>query len=134
MAWERVDEGFFRPTSAEPCTNPTYRYSVDDDTTSGRLELQVSFDNAETPTTVTCFAARGNILNWASASKLDIQKKFLPAVNFIPAMKNGMKNGNVDNTDTTDTVDDRLVSEHEVVRERDLKSRFLSIKKRMELR
>jgi len=112
LAWERIDEGFFHPTSAEPCADPTYIYSVDDGTNSGRPELQVSFDNADTPTAVTCFAARGNILNWATASKLDIQKKILTGGKFYSGNEKWDASGKVDNAVTSDMDDDRLVSEH----------------------
>ena len=37
----------------------------------------IDINEAPDPNTVTVFAASGNFLNWASASKLDIQKKIL---------------------------------------------------------
>ena len=40
-------------------------------------ELCLSIDTGVTPHAVTGFAARGNFLNWAMASKIDIQKKIL---------------------------------------------------------
>jgi len=40
-------------------------------------ELCLSIDASAAPPVVTQFAARGNFLNWAAASKMDIQKKIL---------------------------------------------------------
>ena len=37
----------------------------------------IAIDESGSPKTVTAFAALGNFLNWAAASKLDIQKKIL---------------------------------------------------------
>ncbi|MGX9728496.1 MAG: hypothetical protein ACTFAK_14630 [Candidatus Electronema sp. VV] len=39
--------------------------------------LCVTIDNTKTPKKVNAFAARGNLLNWAVASKFDVQKKIL---------------------------------------------------------
>ncbi len=39
--------------------------------------LCITIDEAASPKTVTAFAASGNFLNWAGASKLDVQKKIL---------------------------------------------------------
>ena len=40
-------------------------------------ELCLSIDTSVTPHAVTDFAGRGNFLNWAAASNIDIQKKIL---------------------------------------------------------
>lgn len=117
LAWDRLDEGYFSPQSTPPCASPSYTYTVADGTEGGRLELQVSFDNTAAPTAVTCFAARGNLLNWATASKLDIQKKILTGGKFY-AGNEIWKDGAPDNSKETDTFkqadadDDRLVAEH----------------------
>ncbi|MBT8368427.1 MAG: hypothetical protein KJP23_27350, partial [Deltaproteobacteria bacterium] len=54
--------------AASLCTSASY-------TASG--ELCLSVDTSAAPHTVTQLAARGNFLNWAAASKMDIQKKIL---------------------------------------------------------
>ena len=119
LAWDRLDEGYFSPQATPPCDPPSYTYTVANGTGGERLELQVSFadDSTGRPEAVTCFAARGNLLNWATASKLDIQKKILTGGKFY-AGNEIWKDGAPDNskeTDTfkqTDTNDDRLVAEH----------------------
>lgn len=45
----------------------------------------VSINESVNPKTVTAFAATGNFLNWATASKLDIQKKILTGGKYDPA-------------------------------------------------
>ena len=109
LAWDRLDEGFFSPQATPPCDSPSYTYTED-----GRLELQVTFglDAAGERETVTCFAARGNLLNWATASKLDIQKKILTGGKFYSGNERWTSAGVADNTWTDDAADDRLVSEH----------------------
>ena len=113
LAWDRLDEGYFSPQAAPPCGTPSYTYTVADGTVGGRLELQVSFDDATAPKAVTCFAARGNLLNWATASKLDIQKKILTGGKYYAGNEKWNADGTPDNTiQTADTNDDRLVAEH----------------------
>lgn len=112
LAWDRLDEGYFSPQTSAPCATPSYTYTVADGAGGNRLELQVSFDNAATPTAVTCFAARGNLLNWATASKLDIQKKILTGGKFYAGNEVWNDDGVPDNTVQSDIDDDRLVSEH----------------------
>ena len=112
LAWDRLDEGYFSPQAAPPCATPSYTYTVADGTVGGRLELQVSFDDAAAPKAVTCFAARGNLLNWATASKLDIQKKILTGGKYYAGNEKWNADGTPDNTIKTDTNDDRLVAEH----------------------
>ena len=112
LAWERLDEGYFSPQAEPPCASPSFTYTVQDGTEGGRLELQVRFDDAAAPKAVTCFAARGNLLNWATASKLDIQKKILTGGKFYAGNEIWNADGVPDNTVQLDSDDDRLVSEH----------------------
>ncbi len=65
----------------------------------------------EPPTDVYCFAAKGNFINWASASKFDIQKKILTGGKYSAGYEVQDATGAVDNSVTTDTADDRLIAE-----------------------
>ena len=46
-------------------------------TTLSSSTLCIAINEAVSPKTVTAFVASGNFLNWAAASKLDVQKKIL---------------------------------------------------------
>lgn len=113
--WERLDEGYFEEVAGPPCTNPSYTHSY----TSGTdtiTDLQITMVDADgktitdtatqTPAAVTCFAAKGNFLNWAAASKFDVQKKILTGGKYYA----GYEDPNY--AVTADNGDDRLVSEH----------------------
>ena len=113
--WQRLDEGYFEEVGAAPCTSPSYTASHTDSAGTS-TDLQITMVDAvgntitdvstQTPASVTCFAAKGNFLNWASASKFDIQKKILTGGKYHAGYEDA------DNTVTTDNGDDRLVGEH----------------------
>ena len=119
--WKRLDEGYFEKIdniANDSCTDPSY--SIQD-------VLQITLNNkgskisGTTPLAadeVTCFRATGNFLNWASASKFDIQKKILTGGKYSAGyeVKKKAADGkeivdDIDNTITTDTGDDRLIQE-----------------------
>lgn len=114
-AWQRLDEGYFEEVESPPCTAPSYTHSYTSGT-SAVTDLQITMVDAsgnkvtntetQTPAAVTCFAAKGNFLNWAAASKFDVQKKILTGGKYYAGYENP------DNAVTTDNGDDRLVSEH----------------------
>ena len=79
--WTRIDEGYFQETSD---TDTTF-LCVDSGGTkhsTTALDLCVNIDDSSTADDVSddkfiAFAATGNFLNWATASKFDIQKHIL---------------------------------------------------------
>lgn len=77
VTWNRLDEGSFvvtdQSSAATYCSNASGA-STDKYTHS---DLCVSLDNTVTPGKVSAFAARGSFLNWAMASKFDVEKKIL---------------------------------------------------------
>ena len=102
LLWNRLDEGYFEEQSSEPCASPSYYYLNDPDGTAERKDLKITFDNTAAPTAVTCFGARGNVLNWLSASKFDIEKQVLTGGKFYGGYEARDNTGEVDNTDFTD--------------------------------
>jgi len=83
-AWIRLDEGGFEAvayltSSADAVTH----FSAEDGTAHSQDDLyvkivnEVDINGVSRGSGVTGFAATGNLLNWASASKFDIQKKVL---------------------------------------------------------
>ena len=115
LVWDRLDEGYFAKSADEPCTS-SFEYLAAPGTADERKDLQITFayDTATppNPTDVTCFAATGNFINWASASKFDIQKKILTGGKFYEGYEARDASGNTDNSVITDIGDDRLISEH----------------------
>lgn len=97
--WERLDEGYFEEVAGVtgPCASPSYSHTGGNGT-----DLQVTKSSTE----VTCFAAKGNFLNWASASKFDIEKKVLTGGKYYTGYEEA------DKADISDNGDDRLVSEN----------------------
>ncbi len=75
-SWKSLRQGQFERLTARPasasaaCSGSGTKYTWTD-------ALCITVDNAATPKKVTSFVARGNFLNWATASKFDIQKKIL---------------------------------------------------------
>ncbi|WP_417913957.1 hypothetical protein [Candidatus Electronema sp. JM] len=74
--WQSLRQGGFTPLANAPasataaCSGNGTKYTRTD-------ALCLTIDTAVTPTKVTSFVARGNFLNWATASKFDIEKKIL---------------------------------------------------------
>uniref|UniRef100_UPI004055C0EE PilC/PilY family type IV pilus protein n=1 Tax=Candidatus Electronema sp. TaxID=2698783 RepID=UPI004055C0EE len=75
-SWKSLRQGQFERLAARPasasaaCSGSGTKYTRTD-------ALCITVDNAATPKKVISFVARGNFLNWAMASKFDIQKKIL---------------------------------------------------------
>ncbi|CAK8712746.1 PilC beta-propeller domain-containing protein [Candidatus Electrothrix aarhusensis] len=73
--WTSLRQGEFRPTDETTAlafcsgASGSSKYTHDD--------LCISLDNSASPTQVSAFAAQGNFLNWAMASRFDIEKKIL---------------------------------------------------------
>ncbi|WP_420209435.1 hypothetical protein [Candidatus Electronema sp. JC] len=73
--WKSLRQGEFQEITASAaashCSGATgTKYTRADN-------LCITVDNTTTPKKVNAFAARGNLLNWAMASKFDVQKKIL---------------------------------------------------------
>jgi type IV pilus assembly protein PilY1 len=84
--WYKYDEtdGQFEESTATACDSATgTKYS------SSEVCITVN------PDEVTAFAAKGNLLNWATASKLDIQKKILTGGKYEEAGTYGAPNGRI---------------------------------------
>lgn len=129
LNWQRLDEGYFQEWTAvgDPCPNAPYpddsiRVTVLDE--NGAVATDFDPDQSTPsglfPVSVSCFAARGNFLNWATASKLDIQKKILTGGKFNPGYEVKDSSWEVDNTYNNqtlyaavidDTEDDRMIME-----------------------
>lgn len=77
--WKRLDEGHFEEVSGwTDVTDATTKYAALAGTDYAQDDLFVKIvDDGGINSGVTAFAATGNILNWASASKFDIQKDVL---------------------------------------------------------
>lgn len=56
-------------------------------------DVGIAIDETATPNVVTAFAAKGNYLNWAMASKLDIEKEILTGGKYEAAGTYGAPNG-----------------------------------------
>lgn len=66
--WVQVDEGSFAAvTNGSECDNTDY----------SNTDVCIEVDETTTPKSVPTFSAKGKFLNWASASKFDIQKSIL---------------------------------------------------------
>ncbi|WP_136795720.1 pilus assembly protein [Desulfosediminicola ganghwensis] len=107
LLWDKI-EGYFEEvgdasdSGVDACPSASYKAESawnDDGTSKTRKDLQITYDDTKAPTAVTCFGASGKLLNWASASKIDIQKKILTG-------------GKLSTGAEATTDDDRLVSEH----------------------
>ena len=59
----------------------------------GNTYVCISVDKSQDPDEVTAFVARGNFLNWAAASKLDIEKKILTGGKYEATGTYGAPNG-----------------------------------------
>jgi type IV pilus assembly protein PilY1 len=114
--WTRLDEGYFETIddiTADSCASPSYTL-LDMQITLLNNGSQISGSSPPAADQVTCFRAKGNFLNWASASKFDIQKKILTGGKYsagYEAQKTVDGKKVVDNSITTDTGDDRLIQE-----------------------
>lgn len=158
--WQRMDGHWAKVDSTvSPCPDPSFTYTRFDadgnrevnpddltDTDFG-YDMKVTMYDGTTKITslnyddtnvtadaVTCFAARGNFLNWASASKFDIQKEILtggkysagyedplivdpdedPDSDYDGPLEVGFDDDGVpfpDNEETGDADDDRLIAE-----------------------
>ena len=84
--WLRMDEGYFEEVSYSTSAAAATAFAAEAGDAYDHTDLYVKIvsanayiDGAWTPmeSTVSAFAASGNLLNWASASKFDIQKKIL---------------------------------------------------------
>lgn len=77
--WQRLNAGYFEETTLA-AAGAALAAAAGDSYTHPELYVKivsVLVDAVLTPSTVSYFAATGNLLNWASASKFDIQKKIL---------------------------------------------------------
>lgn len=72
--WLLLDEGKFVAVTVNDITT---HCDAADGTAEYNDNLCISIDTSTTPDSVTQFVARGNFLNWASASKFDVQKQIL---------------------------------------------------------
>ncbi|MCW5206254.1 hypothetical protein VU08_04900 [Desulfobulbus sp. F5] len=75
LTWKRVDEGSFasatnQSTACSSASGAEIAYYIED-------TLCMKIDTSKTPNRVTSFAAKGKLLNWAMASKFDVEKKIL---------------------------------------------------------
>ena len=78
VTWTRLDEGKFVEASYTSQTGAAAALSSKAGTAYQQADLYVKIKEVGgVKSTVTAFAASGNLLNWASTSKLDIQKKIL---------------------------------------------------------
>ena len=78
--WERLDEGYFEKIddiATASCASPSYSIPDVLQITLNKNGSQISGATPPAADEVACFRATGNFLNWASASKFDIQKKIL---------------------------------------------------------
>ncbi len=111
--WQRIEEGSFQEYTggAVPCSDG-YPITTGISTDLAIQIVDIEGDKIDTvadlvnAAAVSCFAAKGNFLNWATASKFDIQKKILTGGKFYQGFDDG------DPDDFTDNTDDRLVGEH----------------------
>ncbi|MDW7773825.1 MAG: hypothetical protein SCH71_13140 [Desulfobulbaceae bacterium] len=130
--WNRIDEGYFAEYTGinpTPCTDPSYTYEPFDSVTGiSRVDAVITMLDSngskitdvktQSPAKVSCFAGRGNFLNWASASKFDIQKRILTGGKYSAGFETKKldDDGNwvPDNSASpqTDTDDDRLIGEN----------------------
>ena len=62
-------------------------------TNYGNTYVCITIDDTPDPDEVTAFAAKGNLLNWAAASKLDIEKEILTGGKYEATGKYGAPNG-----------------------------------------
>ncbi len=76
VTWKPLDEGSFvavsSATALSDCSSAT---GATDKFT--QADLCISLNKSSTPAQVVTFAARGNLLNWATASKFDVEKGIL---------------------------------------------------------
>lgn len=90
--WERLDEGYFVEVSSKvaalsDCKNvatPAHLNSTDNENYASNDACVVVNNDGTDPQQVLIFAASGNLLNWASASKFDIQKNILTGGKYDP--------------------------------------------------
>uniref|UniRef100_UPI004056B925 hypothetical protein n=1 Tax=Candidatus Electrothrix sp. TaxID=2170559 RepID=UPI004056B925 len=77
--WQSLRQGAFEKIdTVDACSG-----AASSDTKYKRTDaLCLSIDETVTPNKVTTFAARGNFLNWAMASKFDVEKKILTGGKF----------------------------------------------------
>lgn len=84
--WHRLNAGYFEETTAAAAATALAAADLGADPLGNsyiQSDLYVNIvsaydaDGVLHESTVSCFAASGNLLNWASASKFDIQKKIL---------------------------------------------------------
>ena len=76
-----INERFEEAVEATACSTADY-------INSGTVCIDIN--EVPYPNTVTAFAAAGNFLNWASASKLDIQKKILTGGKYVTVSGMGL--------------------------------------------
>jgi type IV pilus assembly protein PilY1 len=75
VTWNRLNEGSF--IESDEAAAKTHCSSAADSDSHSHADLCISLSKTGTPKRVAAFAARGNLLNWAMASKFDVQKKIL---------------------------------------------------------
>ncbi|MCI5144471.1 MAG: hypothetical protein D3923_02855, partial [Candidatus Electrothrix sp. AR3] len=100
VSWTLLSEGGFKQVNKDDATASCVNAAGTNNT---HADLCVSLDLSKTPTQVSAFAARGNLLNWAMASKFDVQKKILTGGKF---------NSGTYSNDTDKFKDGLLVSEN----------------------
>ena len=77
VIWEALDEGSFVAVSMSAARTACKDAAGDDADKYNNGELCISINTTPDPDQVAAFAARGNLLNWAMASKFDVEKEIL---------------------------------------------------------
>jgi type IV pilus assembly protein PilY1 len=77
VTWTRLNEGSFAVVSESAALSHCSNAAGSSADKYTHPDLCVSLDTTKTPDQVTAFAARGSFLNWAAASKFDVEKKIL---------------------------------------------------------
>jgi len=77
VTWTRLNEGYFEVDDTTNSTTSSDYCSGASGTTHSNDDLCVTYNTSSTPESITAFAATGNFLNWATASKFDVEKEIL---------------------------------------------------------
>lgn len=75
VIWNLLKEGSFVAVDSDAAS--TYCSGADGSEKYTHSDLCLSLNETKDPKQVSAFAARGNFLNWAMASKFDVEKKIL---------------------------------------------------------
>ncbi|MCW5199160.1 hypothetical protein VU05_00225 [Desulfobulbus sp. F1] len=81
VTWTRLNEGYFlaveESAALAHCDSGDEKYIPTSSTPANSKDICLSLNNAVFPKQVAAFAAKGKFLNWAMASKFDVEKKIL---------------------------------------------------------